>query len=83
MTEQSLYPLRLPRFLQETVAKVAAREGTSIEQFIAIAVAEKLSALDPQAFFEERRRKANIEAFDRIMQRSGGEPPRPGDDLPS
>jgi hypothetical protein len=83
MTEQSLYPLRLPRFLQEAVAKVAEREGTSIDQFIAIAVAEKLSALDTQAFFEEHRRKANLEVFDRIMNRSGGESPRPGDELPS
>ena len=83
MTEQTLYPLRLPRFLQEAVAKVAEREGTSIDQFIAIAVAEKLSALDTQAFFEERRRKGNLEAFDRIMNRSGGEPPKPGDELPS
>jgi hypothetical protein len=51
MTEQTLYPLRLPRFLQEAVAKVAEREGTSIDQFIARAVAEKLSALDTQEFF--------------------------------
>jgi len=83
MTEHTTYPLRLPRFLQEAVEKVAKREGTSIDQFIAIAVAEKLSALDTQAFFEERRQKANVEAFDRIMNRSGGEPPRPGDEMPS
>jgi hypothetical protein len=37
------------------VAKIAQREGTTIDQFIAIAVAEKLSALDTQPFFEERR----------------------------
>ena len=49
-TEQTPYPLRLPRFFQEAVAKVAEREGTSVDQFIAIAVAEKLSALDTQAF---------------------------------
>jgi hypothetical protein len=83
MTEQTLYPLQLPRFLQEAVARVAAREGTSIDQFIAIAVAEKLSALDTQTFFEERRRKANVEAFDRMMTRAGGEPPRPDDAMPS
>jgi hypothetical protein len=49
------YPLRLPRFLQEAVAKIAQREGTTIDQFIAIAVAEKLSAHDIQTFFEECR----------------------------
>jgi hypothetical protein len=50
MKDQATYPLRLPRFLQEAVAKVAQREGTTIDQFIAIAVAERLSALDTQIF---------------------------------
>jgi hypothetical protein len=83
MTDQATYPLRLPRFLQEAVANVAQREGTTIDQFIAIAVAEKLSALDTQTFFEERRQKADFAAFDRIMSRSTGEPPRPGDEMPA
>lgn len=82
MKEQTTYPLQLPRFLQEAVAKVAEREGTSIDQFIAIAVAEKLSALDTQTFFEERKQRANFDAFDRIMSRSGGELPQPGDEMP-
>jgi plasmid stabilization system protein ParE len=30
----------------------------------------------------ERRGRADWEAFDRLMQRNGGEPPRPGDELP-
>ena len=55
MQDQVTYPLRLPCFLQEAVAKVAQGEGTTIDQFVAIAVAEKLSALDTQTFFEERR----------------------------
>ncbi len=83
MKEQTTYLLQLPRFLQEAVAKVAEREGTSIDQCIAIAVAEKLSALDTQTFFEERRQGADFDVFDRIMSRSGGEPPRPGDEMPT
>jgi hypothetical protein len=83
MKDQATYPLRLPRFLQEAVAKIAQREGTTIDQFIAIAVAEKLSALDTQPFFEERRQKTDFAAFDRIMNRSSGESPRPGDEMPS
>jgi hypothetical protein len=82
MQDQVTYPLRLPRFLQEAVAKVAQREGTTIDQFVAIAVAEKLSALDTQTFFEKRRQKADFAAFDRIMSRSSGELPRQGDDMP-
>ena len=42
MSETSTYPLRLPKSLKAEVAKVAKRDGTSINQFIAIAVAEKI-----------------------------------------
>lgn len=33
------------------------------------------------AFFAERRRRADFAAFDRIMNRAGGEPPRAGDEV--
>ncbi|QMW24110.1 hypothetical protein [Sandaracinobacteroides saxicola] len=33
-------------------------------------------------FFEQRAARANLDAFDRLMARDGGEPPRPGDELP-
>lgn len=29
-----------------------------------------------------RRERADMEAFDRILNRKGGQPPRPGDELP-
>jgi hypothetical protein len=81
MSETSTYPLRLPKSLKENVAKVAKRDGTSINQFIAIAVAEKISALETEKFFAERAKNADMEAFRTIIFRPGGEPPRPGDEL--
>ena len=33
------------------------------------------------AFFAERRKRADMKAFKRIMTRQGGEPPRPGDEV--
>jgi hypothetical protein len=44
-------------------------------------VAEKLAMLQAQAFFTERSARADMSAFDQLMQRSGGEPPRAGDDI--
>jgi hypothetical protein len=32
--------------------------------------------------FAERRARADLAAFDRVMNRKGGEPPRPDDELP-
>jgi hypothetical protein len=81
MSETSTYPLRLPKSLKDEVAKVAKRDGTSINQFIAIAVAEKISALETERFFVERAKQAGMEAFRAILFRPGGEPPRTGDEL--
>jgi len=81
MSETSTYPLRLPKSLKAEVAKVAKRDGTSINQFIAIAVAEKISALETERFFAERVKQADMEEFRAILFRPGGEPPRIGDEL--
>lgn len=81
MSETSTYPLRLPKSLKENVAKVAKRDGTSINQFIAIAVAEKISALETEKFLAERAENADMEAFRAVIFRPGGEPPRTGDEL--
>ena len=75
------YPLRLPRSLKEAATRVSKEEGTSIKQSVVVAVAEKLAALATATFFEERRQRADLDAFDRIMSREGGEPPRSGDEL--
>ena len=62
------------------VARVSRQDGASINPFIAMAVAEKVAALEAVAFFEERRQRADFAAFDAILARTGGEPPRPGDE---
>lgn len=76
---QSTYPLRLPTSVKAEVVRRAKAEGTSFNQFVATAVAEKLAAMNTAAFFAERRGRADFDAFDRLMQRHGGEPPRPDD----
>lgn len=82
MTEISTYPLHLPRSIKDAVTKIAQEEGVSVDQFIATAVAEKLTAMNTAAFFAARRERADIEAFRRILARPGGEPPREGDEIP-
>ncbi len=81
MKQITTYPLRPPRSLKEAVTRVAKEEGTSINQSVVVAVAEKLAALATATFFEERRQRADLDAFDRIMSREGGEPPGSGDEL--
>ena len=82
MNKPAVIQLRLPRSIKAGVERAAKRDGTSMNQLIATAVAEKLSAMETMDFFEERAKRADLEAFDRFMNRSGGEPPRAGDELP-
>ena len=81
MTETKTYLLRLPRSLKDAVERLSKQDGTSINQFVATAVAEKVSALETGRFFEERQAHADFKSFDRIMRRSGGQPPRAGDEV--
>lgn len=78
---QSTYPLRLPRSVKAEVERQAKREGVSVNQFVATAVAEKLAVLNTAAFFAERRDRADFATFDRIMRRKTGEKPREGDEV--
>jgi hypothetical protein len=82
MSDISTYPLRLPRSLKEAVERLSKEDGTSINQFVAVAVAEKVSALATARYFEDRKVRANFSAFDKIMRRRGGAPPREGDEKP-
>ncbi len=81
MKHQSTYPLRLPRSIKAEVERRAKEDGTSINQFVTTAVAEKLAAMNTAAFFAERRSRADFAAFDRLMRRKGGEPPAPDDTI--
>jgi hypothetical protein len=81
MTKTSTYPLRLPISLKAALERLSKQDGTSMNQFVVTAVAEKISALSTAAFFEERRAKGDRQTFRRILNRKGGEQPRPGDEL--
>ena len=81
MSETKTYPLRLPRSLKKAVEQQSKEDGTSINQFVATAVAEKLSAMQTAELFASRKARADFKAFDKIMKRKGGEPPRAGDEM--
>ncbi|MGO9966286.1 MAG: toxin-antitoxin system HicB family antitoxin [Bryobacteraceae bacterium] len=83
MKETRTYPLRPPRSLKEAVERLSREDRTSVNQFVATAVAEKVSALQTARFFMDRQARADFKAFDKIMRRKGGTAPREGDEMPS
>lgn len=82
MKHASSFTLRLPRSIKAAAENLARAEGISMNQFIATTVAEKLSVLSTADFFLQRAKRAKPDAIDKILNRSGGEPPRAGDELP-
>ncbi len=82
MTALSNYALRLQASLLKEVRTLAKEEGTSINQFINVAVAEKLSALRTERYFQERMSRADREDFLSILERAGADVDIEGDELP-
>lgn len=81
MATMSNYNLRLLASLKAEMEKVAEEEGTTLNQFINVAVAEKLAALRTARYFQERATRADLEAFDCLLETAGDEPPRRGDKI--
>ncbi len=71
-----------PVSIKSEAERLTALEGTSLNQFVATAVAEKVAALRTASTFAERRGRADWEAFDCLMDGRGGVKPRAGDELP-
>lgn len=76
------YPLRLPESVRKAAEAAAARDGVSLNQFFATAIAEKAAALTTARALEERAARADRSKFDETMARVGREPPREGDEPP-
>ncbi|HLK03814.1 MAG TPA: toxin-antitoxin system HicB family antitoxin [Candidatus Acidoferrum sp.] len=81
---RSNFALRVPPNLLVEARKAAASEGVALNQLITLALAEKVSAMRAQDYFEERARRANSGKVDEILARVGkGNRPVAGDELPS
>ena len=75
------YALRLQASLKSEAERVAKAEGTTLNQFINVAVAEKLSALRTVEYFRERAARGDVGRAIALLDRAGDEPPREGDEI--
>jgi hypothetical protein len=78
----STMSVRLPESLHQRARELAKEEGISINQLIATALAEKISALDTRAYLEERASRGSREAYLAALDRTPSGAPIPGDELP-
>jgi hypothetical protein len=63
----STISLRLPDSLHKAVRELADREGISINMFITLATAEKLSALQAESYIQERAKRADKSEFEAVL----------------
>ncbi len=81
-TKVSTFSLRLPISLKAAIEKLAAADGTSMNQFLVMAAAEKLTAIQTaESYFAARRGRGDLDKALAFLSRPGGEPPRPEDQL--
>ena len=78
----STMSLRLPESLHERAREIAKREGVSINQLVATALAEKLSALDTIDYLEARAARGSRRGYLEALSRVPDAPPVEGDELP-
>jgi hypothetical protein len=79
----STLSLRLPESLHERARELAKKEGVSINQLVATALAEKISALDTIDILRARASNASKDAFLDALAATPDVDPDPGDALPS
>ena len=63
----STISLRLPESLHEQVRQLAERDQVSINQFITVALAEKLSALMTEDYLRGRAERGSRASFEAVM----------------
>jgi hypothetical protein len=79
---QSNFALRLQESLLKEARLLSRSEGVALNQFINVAVAEKVSALKTVEYLRERAARANIPEAREILKKAGrGHNPDPADRL--
>lgn len=78
----STLSVRLPNSLHKQLRECAKREGTSINQLISSAVAEKLSCLLTEEYLEARGRQASRRKFEAALRTIPDTEPEAFDRLP-
>jgi hypothetical protein len=74
------YPLKLPASVKTAAARLAKADGVSLNQFIAVAVAEKVGVMQTaQEFLSERAGNATPRGLLKFTRKAGKEEPDEAD----
>ena len=75
------YPLKLPESLKNAAQRLARQDGVSLNQWISVAVAQKIGAVETAAEFFKRRAGTSLPGdMVPFLENARDEPPAPGDE---
>ena len=79
---KATYPLKLPISVKKAAERLARQDGVSLNQWIAVAVAEKVGVTETAAeFFKKRAGKATGTRLMRFLRRAPNVKPAPEDSV--
>ena len=76
---KATYPLKLPLSIRKAAQRLAKEDGVSLNQWIAVAVAEKVGVIETASdLFQEARRQSHWRRIDEVSPHRPQECARPG-----
>jgi len=79
----SVFSLRLPTSVHEQLRTIAAEEGVSINQFITLAIAEKMATIDTKNYLQERAKRGSREKLLAVLAKAPDVEPEKADKIPT
>jgi hypothetical protein len=81
---RSTYPLKLPDSTKKAAQRLAKEDGVSLNQWISVAVAQKVGVVETAAeFFARRSKGASGFELRNALINAPNRPPDPGDEIGS
>jgi hypothetical protein len=77
----SALTFELPASILHQVQVLAERDGITVDQFLTLAAAEKVSALRTIEYLREEASRGRVEDFKAFLECVPNRPPLPGDEL--
>lgn len=79
---RSTYPLKLPDSMKKAAQRLAKEDGVSLNQWISVAVAQKVGVVETAAEFFARRSKGGTgETLRSALKNAPKRLPDPGDEI--
>ena len=76
---KATYPLKLPLSIKKAAQRLAKEDGVSLNQWIAVAVAEKVGVVETAEFFKKRAGKATGAGLMKFLRNAPDVSPEPED----